>query len=67
MVLHSADIDNDGYIDLIGRYDTDGDDNNETGSIFWLKNPYGSKKYDGKQWQRIDIGFSTYSKDIIDN
>ena len=60
-----ADIDNDGYIDIIGRYDTDGDDNNETGNIFWLKNPYGSKKYDGGPWQNTDIGFSTYAKDIV--
>jgi hypothetical protein len=37
---------------------------NETGRIFWLRNPYGSKKYDGKSWQKSDIGFSTYSKDI---
>lgn len=63
--IASADIDHDGYIDIIGRYDTDGDDINETGSIFWLKNPYGLKKYDGKPWQRFDIGFSTYSKDIL--
>ena len=63
--IASADIDNDGYIDIIGRYDTDGDDNNETGNIFWLKNPYGSKKYDGKPWQKFDIGFSTYAKDIV--
>jgi len=60
-----ADIDNDGYIDIIGRYDTDGDDNNETGNIFWLKNPYGSKKYEGGEWQKTDIGFSTYAKDIL--
>lgn len=63
--IASADIDNDGYIDIIGRYDTDGDDNNETGSIFWLKNPYGSKKYDGGVWQKYDIGFCTYAKDIV--
>src|SRR5688500_6349389 len=36
-----ADLDNDGYIDIIGREDTDGNDMNETGSMFWLKNPYG--------------------------
>ena len=59
-----ADIDNDGYIDIIGRYDTDPDDMNETGSIFWLRNPYGSKKYDGKPWVKTDIGLSTYAKDI---
>lgn len=63
--IASADIDNDGYIDIIGRYDTDGDDMNETGNMFWLKNPYGAKKYDGKPWQKFDIGFSTYAKDII--
>jgi hypothetical protein len=63
--IASADIDNDGYIDIIGRYDSDGDDNNETGNIFWLKNPYGSEKYDGKPWQKSDIGFSTYAKDIV--
>jgi hypothetical protein len=63
--IASADIDNDGYIDIIGRYDTDGDDNNETGNIFWLKNPYGSKQYDGQPWQKFDIGFSTYAKDIV--
>lgn len=60
-----VDIDNDGYIDIVGRYDTDGDDNNETGSIFWLKNPYGSMKYSGGHWKKTDIGFSTYSKDIV--
>src|SRR5688500_1436733 len=32
-----ADLDNDGYIDIIGREDTDGNDMNETGSMFWLK------------------------------
>jgi hypothetical protein len=63
--ISSADIDNDGYTDVIGRYDTDGDDNNETGNIFWLKNPYGSKDYNGKLWEKIDIGFSTYAKDIL--
>lgn len=63
--IASADIDNDGYMDIIGRYDSDGDDMNETGNIFWLKNPYGSKKYSGQPWQKIDIGFSTYAKDII--
>lgn len=63
--IASADIDNDGFIDVIGRYDTDGNDNNETGSIFWLKNPYGSKSYDGRSWQKYDIGFSTYAKDIV--
>ena len=63
--IASADIDKDGYADIIGRYDTDGDDNNETGNIFWLKNPYGSKKDIGKQWQKSDIGFSTYAKDIV--
>jgi len=60
-----ADIDNDGYIDIIGRYDTDGDDMNETGTTFWMKNPYGSPKYNGGPWQKTDIGFSTYSKDIV--
>ncbi|NMC38315.1 MAG: VCBS repeat-containing protein [Bacteroidales bacterium] len=63
--IASADIDNDGYIDIIGRYDTDSDDNNGTGSIFWLKNPYGSEKYEGRPWQKFDIGFSTYAKDIV--
>jgi hypothetical protein len=63
--IANADIDNDGYIDIIGRYDTDGDDNNETGSIFWLKNPYGSMKYKGGDWNKTDIGFSTYAKDIV--
>lgn len=60
-----ADINNDGYIDIIGRDDTDGDDNNETGNIFWLKNPYGSENTDGTHWQKVEIGFSTYSKDIL--
>jgi len=60
-----ADIDNDGYEDIVGRYDTDGDDMNETGMIFWLKNPYGSSKYTGGHWQKFDIGFSTYAKDIV--
>ncbi len=60
-----ADIDKDGYEDIIGRYDTDGDDMNETGMIFWLKNPYGSDKNAIKPWQKFDIGFSTYAKDII--
>lgn len=63
--IASADIDNDGYIDIIGRYDTDGDDHNETGNIFWLKNPYGSKNNDGDPWQRSDVGFSTYAKDLV--
>ncbi len=63
--IASADIDNDGYVDIIGRYDTDGDDGNETGNIFWLQNPYGSKNYDDRAWQKFDIGFSTYTKDII--
>ncbi len=63
--IASADIDNDGYTDIIGRYDTDGDDNNETGNIFWLKNPYGSKTYDGSHWRKTDVGFSTYAKDIV--
>src|SRR5687767_14272074 len=63
--IASADIDNDGYMDIIGREDPDGDDMNETGSIFWLKNPYGSKKYDGKSWEKSTIGFSTYAKDIV--
>ena len=62
--MTAADIDKDGYIDLIGRYDTDADDNNNTGSIFWLKNPYGNKNYDGKPWVKTDIGLSTYAKDI---
>ncbi len=62
--MASADIDRDGYIDLIGRYDTDADDNNNTGSIFWLKNPYGNKNYKGEPWVKTDIGFSTYAKDI---
>jgi len=60
-----ADIDKDGYEDIIGRYDTDGDDNNETGNMFWLKNPYGSGKNAVNPWQKFDIGFSTYAKDII--
>ena len=34
--IASADIDQDGYVDIIGRYDTDGDDMNETGNMFWL-------------------------------
>jgi len=63
--IASADIDNDGYIDIIGRYDTDGDDMNQTGSIFWLKNPYGSRKNDGRPWKKFDIGLSTYAKDIV--
>jgi len=63
--MTAADIDKDGYTDLIGRYDTDADDNNNTGSVFWLKNPYGNKNYDGKPWVKTDIGLSTYTKDII--
>ena len=63
--IASADIDKDGYIDIIGRYDTDGDDMNETGQMFWLKNPYGSKKYNGGPWTKFDIGFSSYAKDIV--
>jgi hypothetical protein len=63
--MNYADIDNDGYLDLIGRYDTDGDDMNATGSIFWLKNPYGNNNYNGEPWVKTDIGFSTYAKDII--
>ncbi len=63
--LAHADIDGDGYTDLIGRYDTDDDDMNNTGNIFWLRNPYGDKNYDGKPWVKTDIGFSTYAKDIL--
>ncbi len=63
--IANADIDRDGYTDIVGRYDTDGDDMNETGNIFWLKNPYGSEDYKGGPWQKTDIGFSTYAKDII--
>jgi hypothetical protein len=64
--MTTADIDGDGYLDLIGRYDTDGDDLNETGSMFWLKNPLGSKDYkEGQSWEKTDIGFSTYAKDIL--
>jgi len=63
--MNYADIDKDGYLDLIGRWDSDGDDMNATGSIFWLKNPYGNKNYNGEPWVKTDIGFSTYAKDII--
>lgn len=63
--IASTDIDNDGYTDIIGRYDNDGKDLSEDGNIFWLKNPYGSKEYDGGPWQKFDIGFSTYAKDIV--
>ncbi len=63
--IANADIDRDGYMDIVGRYDTDGDDMNETGNIFWLKNPYGSENYEGGPWQKIDIGYSTYAKDIV--
>ena len=59
-----ADIDNDGYTDIIGRKDTDADDFNDTGNIFWLRNPFGSEKIAGEKWQEFNIGFSTYSKDI---
>jgi len=62
--MAAADIDNDGYIDIIGRYDTDMNDNNETGGMFWLKNPHGSTKYNGEPWLMTEIGFSTYAKDI---
>lgn len=60
-----ADLDNDGYLDIIGRDDIDGNDMNETGNIFWLRNPYGDKKYTGGPWKKSDIGFSTYAKDIV--
>jgi hypothetical protein len=63
--IASVDVDNDGFIDIIGREDSDGNDMNETGNIFWLKNPYASDKYDGKPWQKFNIGFSTYAKDIV--
>ena len=63
--MNYADIDKDGYLDLIGRWDSDGDDMNATGSIFWLKNPYGNKNYNGEPWVKTDIGFSTYAKDIL--
>ncbi|MFO7671104.1 MAG: VCBS repeat-containing protein [Bacteroidales bacterium] len=63
--IASADIDGDGYIDIVGRYDTDGDDMNETGNIFWLKNPYGTKTDHPGPWQKADIGFSTYAKDLV--
>lgn len=62
--MAAADIDNDGFTDIIGRYDTDMNDVNETGGLFWLKNPYGSKKYDGKPWLYTEIGYSSYAKDI---
>ena len=59
-----ADIDNDGFGDIIGRYDTDADDMNGTGAVFWLKNPYGSKHNNAKKWVKYDIGFATYVKDF---
>ncbi len=63
--IAAADIDNDGYVDIIGREDSDGDDMNETGNIFWLKNPFGSRNYKGGPWQKFNVGFSTYAKDIV--
>lgn len=62
--IAAADINGDGYTDIVGRYDTDGNDMNETGSMFWLMNPYGQDGVKDK-WEKTDIGFSTYAKDIL--
>lgn len=57
-----ADIDNDGWEDVIGADDIDGNDDNENGGLFWLKNP--GNKHSG-EWKYYRIGFTPYPKDIL--
>jgi hypothetical protein len=61
--MHVADIDGDGYEDIIGREDSDADDTNETGTLFWLRNP-GLDKNKTAWWDKHEIGHTSYTKDI---
>lgn len=55
-----ADVNNDGWIDVIGMDDNDGIDENENSKLFVYFNP-GPKS---GQWRRQDLGTASYAKDI---
>ena len=61
--MHVADIDRDGYLDIIGREDSDADDFNKTGIVFWLRNP-GLIQVKEVLWEKKEIGHTSYTKDI---
>jgi len=55
-----ADINNDGWADVIGMDDHDGIDENGNSKLFVYFNPGNS----GRGWQRQDLGTASYAKDI---
>ena len=63
--MHTADINGDGYPDIIGRDDPDANDTNETGMVFWLENP-GTESTRSGEWARHELGHASYTKDIND-
>jgi FG-GAP-like repeat len=59
--LALSDMDNDGWIDVIGSDDKDGEDANGNEGMFWMKNPGNSKT----DWVYTRVGMTPYTKDIL--
>jgi hypothetical protein len=61
--MHVVDINSDGFPDIVGREDSDANDTNETGMVFWLRNP-GSDANTTTYWEKYELGHTSYTKDI---
>jgi hypothetical protein len=64
--MSTIDIDGDGWEDVVGTQDSDNNDANPGGGVFWAKNPGIRPGSDAKKgWKVTLVGDAPYAKDML--